>query len=210
MSMILRSKRASTCAGRREAAGRRSAPRNQSGQRGYQPSTGRGRTKGGTELLVTRLPQLTFYNTLSRSEVGRGGSIENSFNSTSEFGEISMSRPLRGRPSDLKRGEGRGGARQYFKNVGEGGREGGRAASEHAPRWNVRYPISPMALPRETNDRARDRSPQMKLHLSRRVEAPSSCRQWPQSPAFLHLSTHRDARNSEKHIAYMSLVNSLP
>ena len=56
MSMILRSKRASTCAGRREAAGRRSAPRNQSGQRGYQPSTGRGRAKRGTELLVTRLP----------------------------------------------------------------------------------------------------------------------------------------------------------
>ena len=39
-----------------------------------------------------------------------------------------MSRPLRGRPSDLKRGEGRGGARQYFKNVGEGGRESGERA----------------------------------------------------------------------------------
>ena len=39
-----------------------------------------------------------------------------------------MSRPLRGRPGDLKRGEGRGGARQYFKNVGEGGREGGERA----------------------------------------------------------------------------------
>ena len=108
--------------------------------------------EGPSCLLPAFLP---FYNTLSRSGVGRGGSIENSFNSTSEFGEISMSRPLRGRPSDLKRGEGRGGARQYFKNVGEGGREGGRAASEHAPRWNVRYPISPMALLRETNDRAR-------------------------------------------------------
>ena len=183
MSMILRSKRASTCAGRREAAGRRSAPRNQSGQRGYQPSTGRGRTKGGTELLVNRLPDFV-QHTVSF----RGGWIENSFNSTSEFGEISMSRPLRGRQSDLKRGEGRGGARQYFKNVGEGGREGGRAASEHAPRWNVRYPISPMALPRETNDRARDRSPQMKLHLSRRVEAPSSARRWPQSSPVLRFS----------------------
>ena len=125
-------------------------------------STGRERGEG-VACLVRSSRRFNHFlqHTVS---VGRGGSIENSFNSTSEFWEISMSRPRRGRSrrsgaSEARRGEAV--AHDNTSKMWEKERERERESGEHAPRWNVRYPIRPMTLlqPRPTATDTRDRSP---------------------------------------------------